>query len=324
MLIDARPYDPADAPAVVDVLQAALGWPPDERYLPFFRWKHEESPAGPSAAWVAVADGGRIVAFRAFVPWPLLRGGEPVAAARAVDTAVHPDWQRQGVFSRLTQVALGELAAAGVELVFNTPNRRSLPGYLNHGWQALGRLPVAVRPRRPSSIVAIGRARGRADRWSLPCEVGVPASEALADRAPVDALLASQPVNPAMRTRWSPEFLRWRYGFGPLAYRAVLAGADVGEGMAIVRARRRGAAVELAICEVLVPGGVPASGAALVQQVTRAGDADYALCLRGPDRWPGFLPLPRQGPVLAARLTRGGDPPPLRDWALTLGAVELL
>ena len=49
-----------------------------------------------------------------------------------------------------------------------------------------------------------------------------------------------------LATLRTPEYLSWRYGFGPLAYRAVVAPGGVGEGLAVYRLRRRGSAGEAA------------------------------------------------------------------------------
>ena len=77
-------------------------------------------------------------------------------AVRAVDTATHPDFRGQGVFSALTLGALEELRSDGVAFVFNTPNERSRPGYLKMGWQPVGQVRVLARTR---SVTAAGRAR---------------------------------------------------------------------------------------------------------------------------------------------------------------------
>ena len=59
----------------------------------------------------------------------------PVDGVRAVDTATAPDVQRLGIFSRLTTEALEVCRADAVALVFNTPNDKSLPGYVKMGWR---------------------------------------------------------------------------------------------------------------------------------------------------------------------------------------------
>ena len=78
-------------------------------------------------------------------------GVESCRRLRAVDTATHPDHRGIGIFSMLTDQALHELRGQA-ELVFNTPNGRSLPGYLKMGWRTVGRIPVAVRVRRPITV----------------------------------------------------------------------------------------------------------------------------------------------------------------------------
>ena len=47
-----RPYVAADQQSVLDLLQASLGWVPNDLYASFFRWKHVDNPFGPSAGWV--------------------------------------------------------------------------------------------------------------------------------------------------------------------------------------------------------------------------------------------------------------------------------
>jgi hypothetical protein len=124
-----------------------------------------------------------------------------------------------------------------------------------------------------------------------------------------------------MATRRSLEFLRWRYGFPPLDYRGVALRGDVATGLALFRVRRRGAAREATLCELLVPEGDTTSGRRLVRTVARTVGADYLLRVAGPRD--GCVPLPRQGPILTTRPLPDGAPAP-REWALSLGDVELL
>ena len=291
-----------DLPAVLDLLQASLGWVPDDDYARFFAWKHHESPFGRSPAWVAVDPGAgdRVVGFRTFSRWRFDRGGETVPAVRAVDTATHPDYQGRGIFSLLTRHALEALRDEGVAFVFNTPNDKSRPGYLKMGWQLVERLPVAATVRSPGSLVRLARARTPADKWSAPSSAGVPVAEVLADAGAVEALLAAARPDPAhdqrLRTARTPEFLAWRYGFAPLHYRAVVAPGGVADGVVVFRVRRRGAALEAAVCEQIVPVGddrtAPCAGAAgAARDSGRPRRADR----QGP-AGPGAAARPRPGP----------------------------
>ena len=90
------------------------------------------------------------------------------------------------------------------------------------------------------------------------------------------------------------------------------------------RVRRRGDATEAGVSDVLVPGA-PAARRRLLRLVARQTGADYAIRVGRPMPRAGYVPFPRQGPILTWRPL--ADPrrrPHLRDLDLSLGDVELL
>jgi GNAT superfamily N-acetyltransferase len=322
--LELRRFEWSDEPGVLELLQASLGWLPDDDHTRFFRWKHMENAFGPSPAWVAVdpCGRGRIVGFRAFLRWEFVLGGGVVRAVRAVDTATHPASQGRGVFARLTLHAIDELRRDGVSFVFNTPNDRSRPGYLMMGWQPVGRLPVLVRPRSVPSLIRLARSRGPAEKWSVPTRAGRPVADVLAGilaaRGSIEALVPHGRPDELV-TRRSVDYLRWRYGFEPLGYRAVVGPG----GVVIFRLRRRGPALEAAVCEELAPASELGG---LLRAVLRETGADHAVRLGGGGRpRAGFVPLPGQGPTLVWRTVAPDEAamPELSSWRLTLGDVEL-
>lgn len=323
--ITIRSATAGDRGAIVALLAAALSWVPDDLFDRFFTWKHEAGPFGRSPAWVAT-DGARIVGYRTFLRWELEHpDGRVRRAARAVDTATHPDYQGRGIFSRLTLHGLDSLLAEGVDLIFNTPNERSRPGYLKMGWVEVGRLATTARPSGGRGLARMARSRVPADRWSLPTAAARPAPDVLADER-VSRLLAELAPARGLRTRRSREYLAWRYGFDALAYRVVTLGTDPTEGLAVVRVRRRGTATEAAVCEILAPGNDRTAERALTRKIARLFDVNYAVRIdaTSPLRH-GYVRLPRQGPTLTYR--------PLNDetalgapgaWQLQLGDIELM
>src|SRR3954454_8951437 len=118
-----RRAHPQDFPQILTLAAARLGGREREPNEDLFNWKHRDNPFGASPMWVAEV-GGRLAGFRTFLRWEWDRGpGVSMArAVRAVDTATHPDFQGQGIFTKLTMAAVDELAAEGIDFVFNTPN----------------------------------------------------------------------------------------------------------------------------------------------------------------------------------------------------------
>lgn len=335
-----RELHASDELTVLALLQAALaGGPTGERTPAFLRWKHQQNPFGPSPGLVAVAPDGTLAAVRLLMRWTLLLSGRTVSAVRAVDTATHPDHQGRGLFRRLTLQAL-DTVAADADLVFNTPNANSRPGYLRMGWQDVGALPVRIRPVRLGRFARGVRRSGQAavEGPSAPLASPLVRAKDLFDARPdevasliVDAESAAD--QDRLRTPRTIEYMRWRFVSVPgLDYRTVVVDdADGLRALGLGRLRRRGPLVELTLGEVLTrPGDAGAAGAVLAG-AARAG-VDH-VALHAPSGSPlsraagrrGYCPVPGRGLRLVVNPRRPLTTDPTRpsSWALTLGDLEV-
>ena len=320
-----RPADVTDLPALIELAEAALGWPRDDPNEAYVRWKHFENPAGHSPMWLAERD-GEPVGFRTFLRWRFRTGdGETVEAVRAVDPATSPAHLRHGIFRQLTLHGVEQVKAMNIGFVFNTPNAKSQEGYLKMGWQTVGRVPLGVRPRRPTALLRMIRGGPPASKWSDPTTFGQAAPDVLGDSALVpllEELRAAADASGRLTTDRNVAHLTWRYGFGPLCYRAVVAPGGPQNGVAVFRTRKRGEAAESVLCELLVRPGDTATARHLVDEVSRANDSDYLIAVGRPTR--SLLPAPGRGPVLTWRTITKTSAPPMADWDLSMGDVELL
>jgi GNAT superfamily N-acetyltransferase len=331
-----RPYTDDDERAVLDLLELSLGGGPAGSRSPgFFRWKHGSNPFGRSFMLVAETEDGRVIGLRAFLRWRFRAGDATFQAVRAVDTATHPEFRGAGVFSRLTREAVDALRGQ-IDLVFNTPNQQSGPGYLKLGWRTVGRLPVAVRVRRPLRFlrgIRGLREPGAGPGDGLPV-AAPPAAEILGGDQVAGLLAETRRPEGFLHTDADAGYLRWRYGRDSgLGYRAV---SDVRagrlRGVAVFRVRPRGTLWESSVADLIVPGDDVGEARRLLGMVRRAASVDHLTGLfpagspaaRAAGRQ-GFLPV-RSGPNLVVNPLREGlrpDPSDRRSWGLVLGDVEV-
>ncbi len=96
------------------------------------------------------------------------------------------------------------------------------------------------------------------------------------------------------------------------------------DGFAVFRRRQRGKAIELVLCDMVLPEDDQRLADDLIDKVQKAAPADYMIRLdhrrvtRGP-----FVRLPKVGPVLTCRPLDASPAPELSRWRLTMGDVEL-
>lgn len=332
-----RSYRDDDEPEVLDLVRGSLGGgPAGERPPEYFRWKHLENAFGRSFMIIAESE-GRIVGFRALMRWRFEVGGRTVEAVRPVDTVTHPDFRGRGVFSMLTRTALDSLQDE-VDLVFNTPNPNSLPGYVKMGWHVVGQVPVWIRIVHPARFAAWKLRRGRSTDEAptdRPAIAAPTAADALVDGARIADLITRAENSPwGYATPKSVDYLRWRYGAAPLLdYHAVTLErhGDLA-GICFFRLRREGPLWGTSIADLLVAPGDLDAAKALLTAARRSADVSYlaatfpsAATASRAYRRLTTLRAPR-GLTLVANPLRSGlqpDPLALPSWALSTGDVEV-
>lgn len=326
---------------VLEVMGPTAATPVTEQ---FWAWKHDQNPFGSSYGLCAMQH-NRMLSLRVLMQWSFeATDGSRIRAGRAVDTVTRPSCQRMGLFSSLTKQALGDLGTAGVHVIFNTPNSKSLPGYLGMGWKDLGKVPLFISALRPRRIL-----RG----ILFPPKAGTPEMAALApffaDDVPawsefraghvgaVSVLVASMERNrprTGYRTPRSMEYLDWRYGGHPsVTYRVVtLEENGALRGFAVLRPNVRHGLLEAVLCELFFMDADPAAGRRLIRRVRQSTRADYLIAHfseasveRSLLRAPAFWRIPRKGITLAVRLLNETCTDPLtpENWDLTLGDLEI-
>jgi N-acetylglutamate synthase-like GNAT family acetyltransferase len=150
--MDIRVATDQDIPAIVGLLKESLGeslLPKSEKY---WVWKHVENPFGVSPVLLAT-EGSQLIGVRAFMRWRWENKERSVEAVRAVDTATHPDFQGRGIFNKLTVSMIDYCMKQQWDVIFNTPNKKSKPGYIKMGWQEAGKFPMNVKIVKPLSMV---------------------------------------------------------------------------------------------------------------------------------------------------------------------------
>jgi N-acetylglutamate synthase-like GNAT family acetyltransferase len=312
--IETRQARPEDTGQILDVLRASLGETPMlKRTAEQWTWKHAINPFGPSIVLVA-SSGQRVVAVRALMRWQLLTpDGDVLECLRPVDTATHPDFERRGIFRRLTMEALEVAREQGAHLVFNTPNPKSGAGYISMGWKTVGRIGVLVRPK-------LGRALSPHGASAPSLSSVIPDAETF---HPVE--IAERPPR-GLRTRRTVTYQAWRFGSHPTV-RYGLVGS--GTGRVVLRAGVRGSRVELVVSDLL--GG---AGRAEVREAARSSRARYLagfFSKGSPDRRSaisaGMLPVPgvRALTLVALPLTSIDiDVFDLGCWDIATSDLELL
>ena len=136
----------SDSQNISDVVKAAFGVGEGEEIAELVDALSSDPSAQPSLSLVAASD-GHIIGHVLFTAVKIRRAQRPVSAAILAPLAVHPEYQHQGVGSRLIGEGLGRLKAARVELVFVL----GYPGYYaKHGFSAAGErgfdAPHAIPP----------------------------------------------------------------------------------------------------------------------------------------------------------------------------------
>lgn len=209
--------------------------------LPYLQWLYNANPMGSPVGFDAW-DGPKLAAHYVTIPMQGQIAGEPARVLLSLNTATHPSYQGQGLFTRLAERTYEAAAEAGYQAVIGVANANSTPGFVRKlGFQLVEPLAAKVgagplrldmaeslaaqfrtdwtaeaigwRCANPNNAVA---ARKRSDRWQFYAHAFGSALPAYAELAP-QAVGSWEP--PAVSGLLSP--LRLYIGLTPASCRGV-------------------------------------------------------------------------------------------------------
>jgi GNAT superfamily N-acetyltransferase len=154
---DVRQYRADDLEAFLELHEAVFGKGRDREW---FAWKYEDNPYVYHVPILVVEQDGDLVGARPFFALELCVNGDRHVALQPGDTMVHPDHRRQGVFTRMNEVAIERYRDRDVSFFFNFPNEKSGAGYLKLGWERVTERPTYYRVHDAAALQ--GSAAGRA------------------------------------------------------------------------------------------------------------------------------------------------------------------
>jgi len=301
---------------IVELLKVTLGESLIPKSVDFWNWKHNANPFGQSKTILAF-DNERLIGVRAFMCWQFSNNNEIVKCVRAVDTAVHPNYQGKGIFSKLTLAALENCKKDNISLVFNTPNKISKIGYLKLGWVELGRL--SLRLLIPMHIPKIYN------------------EEFLIKHLKSYEIVKINEVNittnsDKFSTQLNADYLNWRYVNCPIGKYYSITKAS--EFIIIFRFKKVKSFTELRLCEVAIDNNKISISQAIssIKEVIKIIRPAFVSCVNNDGiassffRKLFFLPNLKIGPVVTLKNINSTNFEEFKNykiWQPTLGCMEL-
>lgn len=152
-----RAFEPDDEEAFLSLNRVAMGGRTDHEW---FAWKYLDNPYLEGVQILLVEDeDASLAGARPVFPLLVSIGGEHHTALVLADTMVHPDHRRQGIFRRMTERTLELYRDEGHAMIFNFPNYRSRPLYLDSDWRQVEEWTTYYRVADPRRV-----AYARSDR----------------------------------------------------------------------------------------------------------------------------------------------------------------
>ena len=148
------PYEQKDLPEIGLFFKELYIGKGDYGNMGFFHWKIVCNYIYPGIINL-IKDVNRIASTTSVTPKILVYKGEVVNIVEIGDTYTHPDYWRQGMFSLLINQTRKDAENKGINFIYGTPNKLSLPGYQKKAnFQVIQNLhlrsmvfPVDIRPQ---------------------------------------------------------------------------------------------------------------------------------------------------------------------------------
>ncbi len=106
--------------------------------------------------YVLTLKDGKIVGQYPLIFMNLKIGGEILRASQNIDLMTHPDYQHQGIFSKLERIALDNAKEDGAYITIGFPNYAAYPGHIKSGWFDVAAMQVMFKSLNWNNTLRIG------------------------------------------------------------------------------------------------------------------------------------------------------------------------
>lgn len=152
---DHKTFSPDDFPAILEMTREQYGPENDISNREFLQHQYFENPAGDALVDLAVdAEGGALAGQ--YVVWPMRFSifGELRQCTNSLNTLTGKRYRGKGIFIGLAEEVYRKEAECGHAFCYGMPNPNSYPGFMKKlGFRELGRMPLMLRPLKPSHMV---------------------------------------------------------------------------------------------------------------------------------------------------------------------------
>ncbi|MCB0401998.1 MAG: GNAT family N-acetyltransferase [Flavobacteriales bacterium] len=121
--------------------------------LNWLKWKYFSSPFGDCIVVMAYSKSGELAGEISFGRYEFMDNGNPVKAIYSYQTMVHPNFQRRGLFSSLTNKVIEIAKEEAVDVIFNFPNHNSYQPFLKLQFKPLNGLKYWISPGAFGSFI---------------------------------------------------------------------------------------------------------------------------------------------------------------------------
>ena len=121
----------------------------------FLMHEYFENPAGDAVISLAYDDAQMTIAGQ-YIIWPMhfMVGNNKIKCAHSLNTLTGKQYRGQGIFTRLAEENYKTAYKDDIAFIYATPNPNSYPGFIKKlSFTELGRLPLMLRPLKPSQMV---------------------------------------------------------------------------------------------------------------------------------------------------------------------------
>jgi GNAT acetyltransferase-like protein len=122
-------------------------------YNQYWQWEFENNPEKVKLIKIARDVSKNIVGHYAVSPRRMYIDGKNCICSLSLDTMTHPDFRKQGMFTRLASELYSDLENKQVDLTFGFPNLNSIRGFESKlDWHIFGEVPLLIMPVSPANL----------------------------------------------------------------------------------------------------------------------------------------------------------------------------